>query len=268
MTPKTIEQGNAPGPRAAETTSGSPQAEGNQPTGQGSGRDYVLRDEHRRAVAEVVRERERWKQRSRNLGQELEAVKQQLPGAEELSAYKRWVDTHEQAQTELATQREKLDQEHGALIQAHQQELGKAQAAIEAQQRYIEQLLRENRIIAAAERANVANAQAVAKLFGPYVQVERGETGDYQTLVTDENGQVLRDIQTHQPVSVEEGLARYLARQENGFLLKAPSSGGSGAGQTVSEQIPLDLAGVQRRLQKVRNRQEFEAILKAFNRRG
>ena len=161
-----------------------------------------------------------------------------------------------------------MQKERSELVQANQQELDKKQTAIVAQQRYIEQLVRDNRIISAAERANVANAQAAARLFGPHVKVEHDGNGQYQAVVLDENGQVLRDADTHQPISVEDGLARYLAREENAFLLKAPSSGGSGAGMIPTESAPLDLASMQRRLQRAKNRQEFEAIVKAFNRRS
>ena len=267
MTKESKEQGSAQGGRAQPEQSDSPQAEGNQPNDQGSDRQYVSRDEHRQAVAEVVREREHWKQRSRGLGGELEELKKQMPKPDDLAAYRNWAETHEQAQIDLASEREKLQAEHRDLIQSHQQELDQRQAAIRAQQGCIEQLLRDNKIIAAAERANVANAQAVARLFGPHVQVEQADNGNYQAVVLDEQGQVVRDPDSHRPIAVEEGLARYLAREENAFLLKAPSAGGSGAGVPLTEQRPVDLASMQRRLQKARNRQEFEAILKAFNRR-
>jgi hypothetical protein len=268
MTEQQTEQGNAQGERAAEKQSDNPQAQGNEQTDQGSNQDFVSRDQHRQAIAEVVREREQWKQRSKNLNGELDELKKQLPSSEQLSAYRQWLEQHEQAQVELATAQEKLQQERSELVQTHQQELDKKQAAIEAQQRYIQQLVRDNRIISAAERANVANAQAVARLFGPHVKVEHGPNGDHQAVVLDDNGQVLRDGDTHQPISVEEGLGRYLAREENAFLLKAPSSGGSGAGMIPTESAPLDLASMQRRLHRAKNRQEFEAIVKAFNRRS
>ena len=268
MTEKSNEQGNAQGKRVEADNSPGPQAEGNQQNDQGSDRDSVSREEHRQAVAEVVREREHWKQRSKSLGTELDELKKQVPSADDLTAYQRWTQTHEQAEIELASEREKLQAEHDELIQSHQQELGKGQAAVEAQQRYIEQLLRDNKIISAAERANVANAQAVARLFGPHVKVDRDDNGSYQAMVLDEHGQVLRDPDTQRPISVEEGLARYLAREENAFLLKAPAAGGSGMGVSLTEQTPLDLSSMQRRLQKARNREEFEAILKAFNRRS
>ena len=268
MTEQQTEQGTAQGERVAEKNSGNPQAQGTEQTDRGSDQDFVSRDQYRQGIAEVVREREQWKQRSKNLSGELEELKKQLPSSEQLSAYRQWVEGHEQAQVELATAQEKLQKERSELVQAHQQELDKKQAAIEAQQQYIQQLVRDNRIIAAAERANVANAQAVAKLFGPHVRVEQDQNGRYQAVVLDENGQVLRDADTHQPISVEDGLARYLAREENGFLLKAPASGGSGAGLMPTESAPLDLASMQRRLQRAKNRQEFEAIVKAFNRRS
>ena len=268
MTEKSNEQGNAQGKRAEADNSPDPQAEGNQQNDQGSDRNYVSRDEHRRAIVEVVREREHWKQRSKSLGTEMDELKKQMPSADDLTAYQRWVQTHEQAETELAAEREKLQTEHHELIQSHQQELDKGQAAVEAQQRYIEQLLRDNKIITAAERANVANAQAAARLFGPHVKVDRDDDGSYQAVALNEHGQVVRDPDTQRPISVEEGLARYLAREENAFLLKAPAAGGSGMGVALTEQTPLDLSSMQRRLQKARNREEFEAILKAFNRRS
>jgi len=268
MTEQQTEQGNAQGERAAEQVSDNPQAQGNEQTDQGSDQEFVSRDQYRQGIAEVVREREQWKQRSKNLSGEMEELKKQLPDPEQLSAYRQWFDKHEQAQIDLAAAQEKLQEERSELVQAHQQELDKKQASIEVQQRYIEQLVRDNRIISAAERANVANAQAVARLFGPHVQVEHDGNGRYQAVVLDDNGQVLRDADTHRAVSVEEGLGRYLAREENAFLLKAPSSGGSGAGMISTESAPLDLASMQRRLQRARNRQEFEAIVKTFNRRS
>ena len=268
MTEQQIEQGSAQGERVAEKNSDNPQAQGTEQTDQGSDQDIISRDQHRQAVAEVVREREQWKQRTKNLNGELEELKKQLPSPEQLSAYRQWLEKHEQAEVQLATAQDKLQKERSELVQAHQQELDKKQAAMESQHRHIEQLVRDNRIIAAAERANVANAQAVARLFGPHVRVEHDQTGDYQALVLDQNGQILQDADTHQPISVEDGLARYLAREENAFLLKAPSSGGSGAGMIPTESAPLDLASMQRRLQRAKNRQEFEAIVKSFNRRS
>ncbi|NIA07719.1 MAG: hypothetical protein GWP14_08845 [Actinobacteria bacterium] len=268
MTEQQTEQGSAQGERAAEKESDNPQAQGTEQTDRGTDQDVILRDQYRQGIAEVVREREQWKQRSKNISGELEELKKQLPSPEHLQAYRQWVDTHEQAEIDLAATQEKLQQERSELVQAHQQELDKKQAAIETQQRYIQQLVRDNRIISASERANVANAQAVARLFGPHVKVEHGPNGDYQAVVLDDNGQVLRDTDTHQPISVEDGLARYLAREENAFLLKAPSSGGSGAGMIPTESAPLDLSSMQRRLQRAKNRQEFEAIVKSFNRRN
>ena len=268
MTQTTSEQGNAQGERAAEQNSSSPQTQGNEQTDRGSDRDRIPRDEHRQAVAEVVREREHWKQRSKSIAAELEQLKEQMPAPQDMEAYGKWLEAHEQAEIDLAAAQENLEKERSELIQAHQQELDKREATMTAQQHYIEQLLRDNRIITAAERANVANAQAVARLFGPHVKVERDQNGDYQAVVLDDNGQVLRDPDTHRPVSVEEGLGRYLARAENAFLLKAPAAGGSGAGVISAEAGPLDLASMQRRLQRARNREEFEAIVKAFNRQS
>ena len=268
MTQTTSEQGNAQGERAVKKESPSPQAQGNEQTDQGNDRDRISRNEHREAVAEVVREREHWKQRSKSIMAELGQLKEQMPKPEELSGYRTWLETHEQAQIDLAAAQENLEKERSELVQAHQQELDKREATMTAQQHYIEQLLRDNRIIAAAERANVANAQAVARLFGPHVKVEHDQNGGYQAVVLDDNGQVLRDPDTHRTISVEEGLGRYLARAENAFLLKAPAAGGSGAGVICADAGPLDLAGMQRRLQKARNREEFKAILKAFNRQS
>jgi len=268
MTQTTSEQGNAQGERVVEKKSPGPQAQGNEQTDQGNDRDRISRDEHREAVAEVVLEREHWKGRSKSIAVELEQLKKQMPSPEETRAYNKWLEAHEQAQIDLAAAQENLEKERSELVQAHQQELDHREATMSAQQQYIEQLLRDNRIIAAAERANVANAQAVARLFGPHVKVERGQNGEYQAVVLDDNGQMLRDSDTHRPVSVEEGLGRYLARAENAFLLKAPAAGGSGAGVISADSGPLDLAGMQRRLQKARNREEFKAILKAFNRQS
>ena len=266
MTETTNEQGNAQGERAAEEKSEHPQAQGNEQTDQGNDRETICRDEHRKAVAQVVREREHWKQRSKSINGELEQLKRQMPDPEQLSAHNEWLETHEQAQIDLATAQGKLEDERRGLIQTHQQELDQGQATIQAQQGYIEQLLRDNRIIAAAERANVANAQAVARLFGSHVKIEQDPIGNYQAVVLDEQGQTLCDADTHQPISVDEGLNRYLAREENAFLLKAPAAGGSGAAVISAEPGPLDLATMQRRLQKARNRQEFEAIVRSFNR--
>ncbi len=268
MTQTTSEQGNAQGERAVKKESPSPQAQGNEQTDQGNDRNRISRDEHRQAVAEVVREREHWKQRSKSITAELEQIKKQMPAPQDLEAYGKWIEAHEQAEIDLAAAQENLKKEHSELVQAHQQELDKREAMMTAQQNYIEQLLRDNRIITAAERANVANAQAVARLFGPHVKVEGNQNGDYQAVVLDDNGQVLRDPDTHRPVSVEEGLGRYLARAENAFLLKAPAAGGSGAGVISAEAGPSDLASMQRRLQRARNREEFEAIVKAFNRQS
>ena len=268
MTEQPTEQGNAQGEQAAENISDSPQAQGNEQTDQGSDQEFVSRDQYRQGIAEVVREREQWKQRSKNLNGELEELKKQLPEPDQLSAYREWLETREQAEIDLAAAQQKLQDEHSNLVQAHQQELDAKQAAIQAQDSYIQQLVRDNRIISAAERANVANAQAVARLFGPHVKVARDDDGQYQAVVLDENGQVLRDGDTHRPVSVEEGLGRYLAREENAFLLRAPSAGGSGAGMIPTESAPLDMASMQRRLHRAKNRQEFEAIVKSFNRRS
>ena len=268
MSEQQTEQGSAQGERVAEKKSDNPQAQGTEQTDRGSDQDVISRDQYRQGIAEVVREREQWKHRSKNLSSEMEDLKKQLPSPEQLSAYKKWLEAHEQAEIDLATAQEKLQKERSELIQAHQQELDKKQAAIETQRQYIEQLVRDNRIIAAAERANVANAQAVARLFGPHVKVEHDQNGHYQAMVLDENGQMLQDPDTHQPISVEDGLARYLAREENAFLLRAPASGGSGAGLIPTESAPLDLASMQRRLQKAKNRQEFETIVRAFNRRS
>ncbi len=265
MTQTTSEQGNAQGERTVEENSANPQAQGNEQTDQGNDRDRISRDEHRQAVAEVVREREHWKQRSKGTATELEQLKEQMPAPQDLEAYGKWRETHEQAEIDLATAQEKLQKEHSELAQTHQQELDQREATMSAQQSYIEQLLRDNRIIAAAERANVANAQAVARLFGPHVKVQRDQDGQYQAVVLDDHGQTLQDPDTHRPVSVEEGLGRYLARAENAFLLKAPSAGGSGAAVISADAGPLDLTSMQRRLQKARNRKEFEAIVKAFN---
>ncbi len=265
MTQTTSEQGNAQGERATEENSASPQAQGNEQTDQGNDRDRISRDEHRQAVTEVVREREHWKQRSKSTAAELEQLKKQMPAPEDMEAYGKWLETHEQAEIDLATAAENLKKQHSEFTQAHQQELDQREATMNAQQSYIEQLLRDNRIIAAAERANVANAQAVAKLFGPHVKVQRDQDGEYQAVVLDDHGQTLQDPDTHRPVSVEEGLGRYLARAENAFLLKAPSAGGSGAGVISADAGPLDLTSMQRRLQRARNRKEFEAIVKAFN---
>ena len=265
MTQTTSEQGNAQGERVAEENSSSPQAQGNEQTDQGNDRDRISRDEHRQAVAEVVREREHWKQRSKSIAAEIEQLKKQMPAPQDMEAYGKWLETHEQAQIDLATAQENLEKDRSELIQVHQQELDQREATMSAQQHYIEQLLRDNRIIAAAERANVANAQAVARLFGPHVKVDRDQNGEYQAVVLDDHGQTLRDPDTHRPVSVEEGLGRYLARAENAFLLKAPAAGGSGAGVICADAGPLDLASMQRRLQRARNRKEFEAIVKAFN---
>ncbi|MCK4850292.1 MAG: hypothetical protein KAT11_03020, partial [Phycisphaerae bacterium] len=173
MTQTTSEQGNAQGERAAEQNSSSPQTQGNEQTDRGSDRDRIPRDEHRQAVAEVVREREHWKQRSKSITAELEQLKKQMPAPQDLEAYGKWLEAHEQAEIDLAAAQENLEKERSELIQAHQQELDKREATMTAQQHYIEQLLRDNRIITAAERANVANAQAVARLFGPHVKVER-----------------------------------------------------------------------------------------------
>ena len=268
MIEQSNERGIAQGKRAEQEDSPSPEAEGNQQADQGSDRKHVSRDEHRRAIAEVVREREHWKQRSKSVASEFEELKRQMPSPDDLTAYKRWEQTHEQAETDLVAEREKLDKDRHELIQTHQTELNKRQAAIEAQQRYIEKLVRDNRIIAAAEQANVANAQAVARLFGPHVNVDRDQDGSYQAVVLDEYGQVVRNPDTHRPISVEEGLGRYLAREENGFLLKAPAAGGSGMGASLTEHAPLDLSTMQHRLQRARNREEFEAILKVFNKRS
>ena len=265
MNQTTSEQGNAQGEREAEANLSSLQAQGNEQTDQGSDRDRISRDEHRQAVAEVVREREHWKQRSKSTAAELEQLKKQMPAPDDMEAYSKWLDTHEQAQIDLAAAQENLKKQHSELTQAHQQELDQREATMSAQQSYIEQLLRDNRIIAAAERANVTNAQAVARLFGPHVKVQRDQNGEYQAVVLDDHGQALQDPDTHRPVSVEEGLGRYLARAENAFLLKAPSAGGSGAGVIAADAGPLDLTSMQRRLQRARNRKEFEAIVKAFN---
>ena len=268
MTQTTNEQGNAQGEREAEKNSDHPQAQGNEQTDRGSDRDRISRDEHREAIAEVVREREHWKQRSKSVGADLEQIKKQMPAAEELAGDRKWLEMHEQAQIDLAADQEKLEKERSELIQVHQQELDKREATMTAQQRYIKQLVRDNRIIAAAERANVANAQAVARLFGPHVKVQHDQNGDYHAVVLDESGQVIHNADTHRPISVEQGLGRYLARAENAFLLKAPAAGGSGAGAIAADSGPLDLASMQRRLQKARNRKEFEAIVKAFNRQS
>ncbi len=268
MTQTTSEQGNAQGEQAAEENSSSLQAQGNEQTDRGNDRDRISRDEHRQAVAEVVREREHWKQRSKGLTAELEQLKEQMPAPQDLEAYGKWLEAYEQAEIDLAAAQENLEKERSELVRAHQQELDQREATMTTQQHYIEQLLRDNQIITAAERANVANAQAVARLFGPHVKVDRDQDGEYQAVVLDDNGQVLRDPDTHRPVSVEEGLGRYLARAENAFLLKAPAAGGSGAGVISAEPGPLDLASMQRRLQRARNREEFEAIVKAFNRQS
>ncbi len=268
MTQTTNEQGNAQGEREAEKNSDHPQAQGNEQTDPGSDRDRISRDEHREAIAEVVREREHWKQRSKSVGTELEQIKKQMPTPEELTGYSKWLETHEQDQIDLAGAQENLEKERSGLIKAHQQELDKREATMTAQQRYIKQLVRDNRIIAAAERANVANAQAVARLFGPHVKGQHDQNGEYQAVVLDDNGQVIHDADSHRPISVEQGLGRYLARAENAFLLKAPSAGGSGAGVIAADSGPLDLAAMQRRLQKARNRKEFEAIVKAFNKQS
>ena len=268
MTQTTNEQGNAQGELEAEKTSDHQQAQGNEQTDPGNDRDRISRHEHREAIAEVVREREHWKQRSKSVGADLEQLKKHMPAAEELAGYRKWLETHEQAEIDLAAVQVELEKEHSELIKAHQQELDKREATMTAQQRHIEQLVRDNRIIAAAERANVANAQAVARLFGPHVKVQHNENGEHQAVVLDESGQVVRDADTHQPISVEQGLGRYLARAENAFLLKAPAAGGSGAGVIAADSGPLDLAGMQRRLQKARNRKEFEAIVRTFNRQS
>ena len=87
MAEQQIEQGSAQGERVAERKSDNPQAQGTEQTDRGSDQDVISRDQYRQAVAEVVREREQWKQRSKNLGGELEELKKQLPSPEQLSAY-------------------------------------------------------------------------------------------------------------------------------------------------------------------------------------
>ena len=105
MTQTTSEQGNAQGERAAEENSSGPQAQGNEQTDQGNDRDRISRDEHRQAVAEVVREREHWKQRSKSIAAEIEQLKEQMPAQQDMEAYGKWLESHEQAEIDLAAAR-------------------------------------------------------------------------------------------------------------------------------------------------------------------
>ncbi len=109
MTQTTIEQGKAQGEQAAEENSTNLQAQGNEQTDQGNDRDRISRDEHRQAVAEVVREREHWKQRSKSIAAEIEQLKKQMPAPQDMEAYGKWLEAYEQAEIDLAAAQESLE---------------------------------------------------------------------------------------------------------------------------------------------------------------
>jgi len=127
----------------------------------------------------------------------------------------------------------RLDELKKSLTEKHQQELSKFEETTQKLTSALEQQLVDNAVIKALDKAKGNTALLLPHVKSQVRMVQDDETGEFQTIVVDGQGKMRYSLEKGgEPMSVEELVNEFKAKEEFAIAFESQNRGGGAPGST------------------------------------